>query len=215
MSRSLKTANFLQDLLDFTRRADFLAPLLLRAYLAPIFWMAGSSKIKLAAAGEEAGRLGWLQPTEATVQWFGNPEWGLGLPCPELLAFLAGWSELGGAILLTAGLATRWISIPLMITMLVAVVTTHWQNGWLAIASGDGIFATERTMAATERLESAREILRASGNYAWLTEHGGFVVLNNGVEFAVTYLLMLLALFFTGGGKYVSADFWLARKFRR
>lgn len=41
------------------------------------------------------------------------------------------------------------------------------------------------------------------------------MVLNNGVEFAATYLLMLLALFFTGGGKYVSADFRLARKSRR
>jgi len=34
----------LQTLLDRTRQADFLAPLLLRLYLAPIFWMAGTSK---------------------------------------------------------------------------------------------------------------------------------------------------------------------------
>jgi len=40
-------------------------------------------------------------------------------------------------------------------------------------------------------------------------------VLNNGIEFAATYLVMLAALFFLGGGRYVSVDYWLARRFRR
>jgi putative oxidoreductase len=39
-------------------------------------------------------------------------------------------------------------------------------------------------------------------------------VLNNGIEFAATYFIMLLALFFLGGGKYISADYWIARKYR-
>ena len=47
----------------------------------------------------------------------------------------------------------------------------------------------------------------------WLTENGGFVVLNNGIEFAATYLIMLLVLFFIGGGKYVSLDYWIAQRF--
>ena len=34
----------LQRLLDKTRAVDFLGPLALRLYLAPIFWMAGKSK---------------------------------------------------------------------------------------------------------------------------------------------------------------------------
>ena len=36
--------NKLQDMLDTTRKADFLAPLLLRAYLVPIFYEAGIGK---------------------------------------------------------------------------------------------------------------------------------------------------------------------------
>ena len=40
------------------------------------------------------------------------------------------------------------------------------------------------------------------------------MILNNGIEFAVTYFIMLLALFFTGGGKYLSFDYWIARRFR-
>ena len=34
--------NYFQNLLDKTRTLDFLAPLALRLYLVPVFWMAGS-----------------------------------------------------------------------------------------------------------------------------------------------------------------------------
>lgn len=46
------------------------------------------------------------------------------------------------------------------------------------------------------------------------TEAGRLVVLNSGIEFAATYFVMLLALFFLGGGCYFSADFWIARRWR-
>ena len=36
--------NKFQDLLETTFKVDFLAPLLLRLYLAPVFYMAGSNK---------------------------------------------------------------------------------------------------------------------------------------------------------------------------
>ncbi len=189
----------LQALLDKTRRFDFLGPLALRLYLVPVFWMAGSQK---------------YNNFDDIVSWFGNAEWGLGLPFPGLMAFLATSTEIAGAIFLLFGFAVRWISIPLMITMIVAAVTVHLENGWLAIASGGGIFATERTIGAIERLERAKEILQQYGNYDWLTENGNFVILNNGIEFAATYFIMLLVLFFIGGGKYVSLDYWIAKKFK-
>ena len=187
---------------------DGLPPLLLRLYLLPVFWDAGTHKLNW-ATGEGLGRLG-VNPS--VIEWFGNPDWGLGLPFPTLLAALAAYTEFFGAMLLLLGLGVRWISLPLMITMLVAMITVHWQNGWLAIASGDGFWASERTMAAQEKLARARDLLQEHGNYDWLTETGNFVVLNNGIEFAATYFLMLLVLLFTGGGRYVSVDYWLARQ---
>lgn len=48
-----------------------------------------------------------------------------------------------------------------------------------------------------------------------ITGEGGFVVLNNGIEFAATYFIMLLALFFIGAGRYLSVDDWIARRYRR
>lgn len=193
--------NRLHELLSSTQNADFLAPLALRLYLAPIFWMAGTNKIN---------------SMDSTIEWFGNPDWGLGLPFPEFMAWAAALTESGGAILLVLGLAVRWVSIPLIITMLVAIFTVHWQNGWLAIAEGaQSLFSSERTVAAVERLDRAKEILQNHGNYDWLTEHGSIVVLNNGIEFAATYLIMLLVLFFYGAGRYVSADFWVWNWWKR
>lgn len=190
-----------QNLFDRSRAVDFLAPLALRLYLAPIFWMAGTNK---------------LANMDGTIEWFGNPDWGLGLPFPTLMAYAAALTETLGAILLLSGIAVRWVAVPLMVTMVVAAVTVHWQNGWLAIAEGaNSLFANERTIGAVERLEKAREILQEYGNYDWLTQNGSFVVLNNGIEFAATYFIMLLVLFFIGAGRYLSIDYWVARRLGR
>ena len=188
----------LEELLNKTRVADFLAPLALRFYLAPIFWMAGTSKF---AAFED------------TAAWFGNKEWGLGLPFPEVMTFLAASTETVGAIMLLVGLGVRYISIPLMFTMLIAIFSVHWQNGWQAIADTKFcLFNCGDASAAAERLSVAKDVLQEHANYEYLTEQGSFVVLNNGVEFGVTYFIMLLTLFFIGSGKFVSADFWIGEK---
>jgi putative oxidoreductase len=173
------------------RHLDGLAPLALRLFLVPVFWVAGTTK---------------LSGIDSTIEWFGNPDWGLGLPFPTLLAYMAAYTEAIGALLLLVGLATRWISIPLMVTMLVAIFAVHWPNGWAAIAdSGSEDVAV--------RLGAARDLLREHGNYDWLTEKGNFVILNNGIEYGVTYLIMLFSLLFTGGGRYVSADYYLGAFF--
>ena len=170
---------------------DGLAPLALRLYLVPVFWMAGTQKIS---------------GIDNTIAWFGNTEWGLGLPFPTVLAYMAAYTEAIGALLLLIGLATRWISIPLMATMVVAIFAVHWGNGWAAIADSSA-------QEVAVRLGSARDILQENGNYAWLTEKGNFVILNNGIEFGVTYFIMLLALLFTGGGRFVSVDYYLSKLF--
>ena len=192
----LKLLNRVQDLLDTTRAVDFLGPLALRLYIAPVFWVAGNNK---------------LDHFGSTADWFGN---GLGLPFPTLMASLAVGGELVGAVFLLVGLATRWATIPLMFTMLVAATQVHWHNGWQAVHDLQSPFANASAEGAIERLGRAKSILQEHGNYDWLTETGNFIVSNNGIEWAVTYFVMLLALFFIGGGRYVSADYWIGRYFR-
>lgn len=215
MKAAIDLANTFQNLLDQTRKIDFLGPLALRLYLAPVFLAAGFHK---------------LHGFEDVVAWFGNEEWGLGLPLPWLMAFLATSAEIVGGFALLFGLAVRWLCIPLMITMIVAAGTAHWSNGWFAIAPGDPDTSMANVMATVgfpgaqeslqnseevgKRLSAAKRILDQHGNYEWLTAKGRFVVLNNGIEFAATYFIMLLSLFFVGAGRYVSIDYWLAEKFR-
>jgi len=84
-------------------------------------------------------------------------------------------------------------------------MTVHLGNGWAAIAE---------TPESAERLAAANSLLQTHGNFGWLTGSGDFVILNNGIEFAATYFIMLLALFFIGAGKYLSMDYWIARRYR-
>ena len=193
-----------QKLLDKTLAFEGLAPLLLRLYLAPVLIQAGWNK---------------LSHFQDTADWFGSPDYGLGLPFPLLMASLVIVAEIIGGACILIGLATRWASIPLMFTMLVAVFSVHWPNGWPAIADAsswlaDGtILLNENVMSAPEKLTVAKELLQEQGNYEWLSSSGKFVVLNNGIEFAMTYFIMLLSLFFTGGGKFTSVDYFLAKGF--
>jgi putative oxidoreductase len=68
----------------------------------------------------------------AIAGWFE----GMGIPFPTLNAYLAATTEFAAVILLPLGLATRIISIPLIITMIVAIVTVHLGNGFNAGDNG-------------------------------------------------------------------------------
>ncbi len=188
--------NRLRGWLDSTQILDFLGPLGLRLYLVPVFWVAGTNK---------------LGGMDNVIAWFGNPDWGLGLPFPALMAWLATGAEVLGAIALLLGLALRFFCIPLMVTMLVAAFAVHWKNGWQAVADAQSPFPPADIDGAMQRLDRAKDILREHGNYDWLTETGNFVISNNGIEWAITYFVMLLALFFSGAGK-LSIDHLVARK---
>ena len=176
----------LQGLLDSTRKIDFLGPLAFRIFLAPIFILAG---------------IGKLSAIEGTAQYFGF----LGIPAPTLMAYAAGLTELVGGILLIPGVAVRWIAVPLMFTMAVAAGAAHWENGWHALPDQELTMPWEwredLIEGAVERRTMARTLLRQHGNYDWLTEAGSITILKNGIEFAATYFIMLLSLFFTGAGR--------------
>ena len=186
-----------QQLLNATRVLDFLGPLALRLYLAPILILAGGNKL---ANAENVG------------YWFAS----LGIPAPELMAYIAGLTELVGGIALLVGLAVRWLAIPLMFTMVVAAATAHWENGWHVLPEQELTvpweWRTDMIEGAAERKERIRSIVREHGNYDWLTEHGSITILKNGIEFAATYFIMLLVLFFYGPGK-ASIDHLINRRY--
>ncbi|RNE72861.1 DoxX family protein [Vibrio cholerae] len=183
-------------LIEKCKKWDFIVLLSVRLFLVPVIFVGARSKV-LGFAG--------------TIAWFGasTAEGGLNLPFPELLAFLAAATEVVGCICIALGLFTRIMAIPMIFMMSVASAMVHWKHGWDAIATSG--------MEATIRLNGFIEWLAVNfpGRYNYITELGDPVMLNNGMEFAVTYFVMLMVLFIYGGGRYVSLDYWLKKTFIR
>ena len=90
---------------------------LLRIVLAIGFF--GPAKMKV-------GNIGGI------ISWFES----INIPMPALNAYMATGTEVLGVILLGLGLGTRIISIPLIITMIVAILTVHLPNGFEAGNNG-------------------------------------------------------------------------------
>jgi putative oxidoreductase len=178
---------------------DFIGIVALRLYLAPIFILAGYHKVSA---------------LDNTAYYF---EHSLNMPFPSVMAALAGTTELVGGVALLLGFALRLMTIPLLFVMAVAAFTAHWSNGWHALPETTLTmpweWRTDLIEAAETRKAAAKSLLKEHGNYAWLTEAGSFTVLKNGIEFAATYFIMLLMLFFTGAGRFLSVDYWIARRF--
>lgn len=211
--------NFSNKLSNF----DGIPALLLRLYLAPVFIMAGFSKTQMLDPNVTGFASFMADPN--IIAWFGNSDWGLGLPFPELLANLVILVEFFGGWLLLVGALTRLISIPLMFTMIIAATTVHADNGWFAITPTNPDISPAKMMTwlgfeqanaslenstgTADRLGKMREILEENGNTEWLYEKGSIVVLNNGIEFSATYFIMLFALFFIGAGRYTSVDYYV------
>jgi putative oxidoreductase len=92
-----------------------------------------------------AGRLDWLPPLAARVAVglvFAAAGWGklhnlggvieffrsLGIPAPELQAPFVATVELVGGVLILLGLGTRFVAVPLAVTMVVAIATALWPD---------------------------------------------------------------------------------------
>ena len=116
------------------RGLDFLPPLLLRLFLAPLLWVSGSKKLGLFSADDTV----WYNP----LSWFNtdNPVHQattaglaklpfIGDALAGLLTTSIGWLEIVGAFLLLIGFAVRWISLPLLaLIILTAVVALNGES---------------------------------------------------------------------------------------
>ncbi|HEX2080044.1 MAG TPA: DoxX family protein [Longimicrobium sp.] len=99
---------------------------------------------------------------EGTAAGFGQ----MGIPLAGIAGPFVGLLELLGGLALVAGLATRWISIPLAFTMLVAILQVHLAGGFfnpegvefplMLLASGVGLALSGGGALAVDNLLAAR-----------------------------------------------------------
>jgi len=108
MNKLISLYKFTEPLLD---KMQSLSLLFLRLILAYGFY--------------EPAMMKW-KDISSVAEWFGS----MGIPLPTLNAYMAASTELAGVFLLTFGLLTRLISIPLIVVMIVAITTVHLSNGF-------------------------------------------------------------------------------------
>lgn len=165
------------------RGLDFLPPLLLRFFLAPIFWVEGSQRLGL-FAGENIVKwnpLTWIDNAtyQKGVETLSSVQGLIPIPAPEIMNGVLGGIEVAAAIFLIIGFAVRWISLPLMgVLALLGLATANFSDGLI---------------------ETGKQLLLS---------HGYMTPANGGIEATLTLFLMVLTLFFIGAGRFFSID-WL------
>ncbi len=164
------------------RGLDFLPPLLLRLFLAPMLWVSGSKKLGLFAGEgiEWYNPMTWFDATayQASVEKLSTTP----MPIPDVMNGVIGGVEVVAAFLLIIGFAVRWISLPLLALMGFTIL--------LALGSQDIVTAGENM----------------------LMNHGYTDVTTDSLTIGVMYFIMLLSLFFMGAGRFFSVDWFLHRK---
>ncbi len=175
---------------EWLRGLDFLPPLLLRLFLAPLLWVSGSRKLGLFTGDNTV----WYNP----VSWFNmdNPIYHatasglakvpfIGDALSGVLTTSIGWLEIVGAFLLLIGFAVRWVSIPLLALIILTAIMA---------LNGQDIVVTLKEM---------------------LMAHGYTDMSSSDFSKTVIYFLMLLTLFFMGAGRFLSVDWFLYRRLNK
>jgi len=89
------------------------------------------ARLAVAYGFYEPAMMKWAD-ISAVAQWFES----IGIPFPTLNAYMAATTEITGVVLLTLGLFTRLISLPMIVIMIVAIVTVHLPHGFSAGDNG-------------------------------------------------------------------------------
>jgi len=160
---------------------DFLAPLALRLYLAPLFWVSGANRLGLFSSSDFVwyNPLTWIniESVQAASAHFSGAVFS-DFAANFIVISIASF-EVVAAILLILGLAVRWISLPLI--FIVGII------GYSTLSDATFIQITSQFLAS----------------------HGYTTIANNGLEVTIAYIIMLFSLFFMGAGRFVSLDWFI------
>jgi len=106
--------------LEFSRLSEYLKSLSLLL-----------ARLVVAYGFYEPAMMKWAD-ISSVAEWFSS----MGIPFATLNAYMAATTEITGVVLLTLGLLTRAISIPLVVVMIVAITMVHLPHGFSAGNNG-------------------------------------------------------------------------------
>ncbi len=112
--------NYKQTYIEFSRLSEYATAL-------SLFF----ARVAVAYGFYEPAMMKWAD-ISSVAEWFSS----MGIPFPTLNAYMAASTEILGVVLLTLGFLTRFISLPLIVIMIVAIVTVHLPNGFSAGENG-------------------------------------------------------------------------------
>ena len=112
---------------QITKLCELIEPVLEKLQSVSLLFL----RLILAYGFYEPAKMKWSD-INSVAEWFGS----MGIPLPTLNAYMAASTEALGVLLLTLGFATRLISLPLIVVMIVAIVTVHLGNGFSAGDNG-------------------------------------------------------------------------------
>lgn len=172
---------------EWMRVFDFLAPLAIRLFMAPLLWVSGVKHLGLFSSPDFIlwNPMTWVnkEAISQSIASIGTIA-GLGLT-PEMLVIVIGGVEIIGAILLILGFAVRWVTLALLILVVLEALLTVTATG--------SLFGSLKQLVMT---------------------HGYTDITSNQLEVYVAYFIMLLALFFMGPGRWVSLDWFIFKHFQ-
>ena len=160
--------------LEWMRIFDFIAPLAIRLFLAPMLWVSGVKRLGLFSASDFVAwnPLTWLNPEafQQNVTAMGDFSL-LGMGAGTLLIVI-GIIELLSAVLLVLGFAVRWVTLALIFVMVALALFAVGDAGFLS-SMGQLVMMTYAELAdvtgvaeATIRKWASRKLIRASGRRA-------------------------------------------------
>lgn len=169
------------------RAFDFIPPLAIRLLMAPIFWVSGSQRLGLFTTDQVV----WFNPltwVNFEVVKASSAQFSNEIISglgAETLTLGIGTIEVLGAVLLIFGFAVRWI-VPFLIAVVLYL-------GYLNLAG----------QPLAEQFQK------------FVMEHGFITMEHSQFEVYITYLILLLTLFFMGAGRWFSLDWMVYRRFTR
>ncbi|MGB0845426.1 MAG: DoxX family protein [Thiolinea sp.] len=172
--------------LQWLRVFDFIPPLAIRLLLAPVFWVSGVQRLGLF--------------TTETYIWYNPLTW------VNTETLQASATQLDNSIISGLGAETLTLLIGGAEALGAVLLVLGFAVRWI-------VPALICVLLYLAYMTFGSGLAEEAGKFLW--QHGYITLQHSQFEVYVTYLILLLTLFFMGAGRWFSLDWFIYRRFTR